>query len=115
MPRGGARIAGDGKKNGRPPREKPGKIRRDVAFKVLDALRSGPKAIEKARDEDGEVDVIFSFLECGDNRLKWDTYRYMKECVDGKPLTRSEEKILFDPNQPIKVLVEHIGSSRVRP
>lgn len=118
MPRGGDRskaAAAAGKKVGRPAREKPGKLRRDVAYRVLDALREGEKAVAKARSLDGELDLFFQFLELGDNRLKWDVYRYAKECVDGKPLTRSEEKILFDPNQPMRVLVEHIGSPRVRP
>ena len=112
MPRGGKR-AGSGQ-----PRKTPlPKIRRDVAFEVIDILneplaknakRGTISPLRKAAS--GEAAIVLGLIEqATDQRLKWDVYRYAKECLDGKPMVRSEEKVSFDPNQPMRVVIEHIG------
>jgi hypothetical protein len=114
--RGGDRSAAakaNGKKMGRRKKEPLPKVRRDVAYEVLEVLNLPDDEQEKARKKcSGEARLILKFvLDATDSRLRWDAYRYNKECVDGKPLVRAEDKIIFDPNQPLRVLVEHIGTT----
>lgn len=113
MAHGGKRQARPGKKIGRPSRPAPTRVRRDVAHEVIELLNVPEKkrvdALAKASPEAQFVYVAYLGADNTDKRLKWDVYRYMKECVDHKPMVRSEEKIIFDPNQPVRVIVEHIG------
>jgi hypothetical protein len=113
MPRGGKRTPGQGKKLGRPSRPIPTKVRRDVAHEVLDILNTTEekriKIVAKANPEARFIYTTYLTNDQGDKRLKWDVYRYMKECVDHKPMVRSEEKVIFDPDAPLRVVVEHIG------
>lgn len=105
MPKGGARP-GAGRKRTTPlPR-----VRRDVALEFLDVTNG---VIER-KDCSKECEKFLVLAEAGnDKRLQWDVLRYMKECVDGKPKQRNEEKIVFDPNAPLRVVVEHIGRRSV--
>lgn len=118
MGHGGRRTARDGKRVGRPKKEAVPKLRRDVAFEILDLVNNTQhfdlKQPDKPRDEalkkaSGEARFAYELMMSSGSTLKWDIYRYSKECVDGKPMVRSEEKVIFDPNQPLRVLVEHIG------
>lgn len=100
MARGGRRPGA-----GRPKKLPKLKVRRDVAFEVLEII-NGQKPRAKAS---GEAELILKLMEAKDERLRWDIYRYNKECVDGKPVQRQEETVIFDPNQPLRVVIEHIG------
>lgn len=101
MPRGGKRDGAG------PKRKKPlPKIRKDVAFEVIEVIND----VKLQKNCSGEAAIVLGLIQqATDQRLKWDVYRYTKECLDGRPMVRSEEKISFDPNQPLRVVVEHIG------
>ncbi len=130
MSRGGPRVAGPGKKNGRPRKTAAaavsaaagkGKARRDVAHEVIALLNVPadelPKRLKKSS---GEACYVFSFLWDEDTKafkprtsFAWDVYKYVKECVDMRPMVRREEQLPYDPDAPIRVLVEHIGTVSV--
>jgi hypothetical protein len=80
------------------------KVRRDVAYEVIEIL-NGERDEKKATPE---AQHCMSYLRAEEKRLSWDAYRYFKECVDGKPKQRVDP-LAFDPNAPLRVLVEHIG------
>lgn len=80
------------------------KIRRDVAIDVLEALNEQANIAKCTR----EAQFWFRLLAAEDKRLQYDVIRYLKECVDGKPKQRVDP-LSFDPNAPLRVLVEHIG------
>lgn len=114
MPRGGFRQPSPGKKLGRPERPAPVKVRRDVAHEVLALLNTSlKKRVAAVAKASGEAQFVAQYLFDGakfkSDQRAFDVYRYMKECVDHKPMVRSEEKVIFDPNQPVRVIVEHIG------
>lgn len=114
---GGRRTAAPGKAIGRPKKTAAPPVRRDVAFEVLAILNAEEKKrAKKLAGASGEAQFVFKYLgdDNADKRLRWDVYRYMKECVDSKPMVKSEEKVIFDPTQPIRVVVEHIGQSGSR-
>lgn len=85
-------------------------MRRDVAFEILGLVNTPESLREDAvKKASGEAQFAYELMMTSGPTLKWDIYRYTKECVDGKPMVRSEEKVIFDPNQPVRVVVEHIG------
>ena len=104
MPRGGKRVAGEGKRIGRPKTTPLPKVRRDVALEILDVINGG---LERAKCSP-EAERWLKLLDTAGNRLSFDMLRYIKECADGKPKQRTDP-LAFDPNAPLRVVVEHIG------
>ena len=87
-------------------------IRRDVAFEVLEVLNVRFRKRDEVRAKaTPEAQLILGWIlnDGTAQNFRWDVYRYVKECVDMKPMIRSEEKVVWDPSAPIRVIVEHIG------
>lgn len=101
MPRGGKRTPKDGKKLGRP------KAQRVVDGNVARKIKARVKAEElwvylvhtaaKKAKETGNTADLRNALEYLDNRDL------------GLCAIIAEEKISFDPNKPLRAVVEHIG------
>jgi len=96
---GGKRV-GAGRKRKTPlPR-----VRRDAALEVLEAVNEDRQPATCSP----EAQKWLKLLDTTDDRLRFDVLRYLKECVDGKPKQRVDP-LAFDPNAPLRVVVEHIG------
>ena len=56
-----------------------------------------------------EKEIVELYQGCGDARLKWSIIDKLSDRVFGKPTQKTEDKIVFDPNAPLRVIVEHMG------
>jgi hypothetical protein len=103
----GAR-GGAGRGQGRKPKPKVnGFASKDIAEQVL-ALKAPPK------HEDGcmcELCGWWELLAAHDINIRGTNRRYLTDRKYGRAMQRAEDKIIFDPNQPLRVQIEHIGGS----
>lgn len=109
MPRGGARTPGEGKKMGRPKTKPLPRIRRDVAFDVLDELNKGETKLNPTGRT--EIERWIEFVDSSSEDVALRALGRLKDSVDGTAKQKSEETIVFDPNTPMRVIVEYIGGS----
>lgn len=84
---------------GRKPKPKLPKTDRNIARAVLDAIDKTDRPVLKR------------WLELVDSQ-PLETLRYLTDRDEGRAIQRQEDKILFDPNQPLRVQIEHIGGSK---
>lgn len=101
----------NGKKGGRPKKSVkiPPRIRRDVAFDVIDVINSGKSELNPTGRT--EIKRWIEFADSKNEDIALRAMRALKDSVDGKPAEKLEERIIFDPNQPLRVQIEHIGGS----
>lgn len=83
---------------GRKPKPKIPKANRNVAAEVF------------AEIDKTSRNRVKRWLELLDSQ-PLETMRYLTDRDEGRALQRQEDKIVFDPDQPLKVLVEHIGGT----
>jgi hypothetical protein len=107
MPRGGKRTPKDGKKLGRPKSTRP--VDGNVARKIKERVKATElwvfligTAAKKAKDSGNTSDLRQALIYLDD--------RDMGLCVQP-----TEDKIIFDPNQPLRVSIEHIGPAHSAP
>jgi predicted Zn-dependent protease len=112
MPKSKAEIAREnGKKSkGRPEKAKQPRVRRDVALDVLDVINAGKSDLNPTGRNEVKRWIEFCDSKIEDIALR--ALGRLKDSADGKPAEKTEEKIVFDPNQPLRVIVEHIGGSQ---
>jgi hypothetical protein len=110
MPRGGKRAPGEGKKLGRPKTKPLPRIRRDVAFDVLEEINKKDSKLNPT----GRTELMrwIEFLDSSSEDVALRALGRLKDSVDGTPKQKLEETVVFDPNQPLRVIVEHIGGSK---
>lgn len=107
MPRGGKRVPGEGKKLGRaakPKIEKQKTVSKEIAervFATIDEVEMHREFLHPGKKLDDLSDIERKERERELERLTNRKY--------GLPAQKSEETIIFDPNQPLRVLIEHIG------
>lgn len=105
MPRGGAR-SNAGRKRIRP--EAAPIENKDFATRVL--ARIGRPDTPKDRDKvQSAEDYALYLLYCGDRRIESENFSRLLDRKYGRPAQKNEDTIIFDPNAPIRVVVEHIG------
>lgn len=85
-------------------------VRRDVALDVLDEINKG----ETKLNPSGKTEKVrwIAFLDSEDESIAFRALDKLKDCADGKAAEKREETIVFDPNQPLRVVIEHIGGSK---
>lgn len=77
----------------------------------LKVLRTGALTAAKILDElKHEEEIKTLYKDCGDYRLKVFILFKLREWAFGKPMQPQEDTVVFDPNQPLRVIIEHIGS-----
>lgn len=92
---------------GRPKTKPIPKVRRDVAFDVLDVINKGKSKLNPTGK--AEIERWIALLDSKSEDIQIRALSTLKFSVDGKPAEKTEETIVFDPNQPLRVLIEHIG------
>ncbi len=98
-------------KIGRKKKEPLSKVRKDVAFDVFDEFNKGKTALNPTGRTEKQ-----RWVELADSKNEDIAFRALsklKDCVDGKPAEKVEEKVIFDPNQPLRVIIEHIGGPEI--
>lgn len=104
MPRGGKREGSGPKKKTPLP-----KIRKGVAFEVLEELGKGVTKLNPSGK--GEVVRWIEFLDSKNEDTALRALSRLTDSVDGTAKQKVEiDPISFDPNEPLKVIIEHIGT-----
>ena len=95
---------------GAPKKEPLLKVRRDVAFDVLEVINAGESKLNPSGYT--EVKRWIRLLDSPNEDIQLRALGKLKDSADGKPAEKMEQSIVFDPNQPLRVQVEHIGAGR---
>jgi hypothetical protein len=66
-------------------------------------------ALKILRDLNHEKELVRLYKECGDARLKVHIIFRLREWGYGKPVQMVAADHSFDPNKPLRAIVEHIG------
>jgi hypothetical protein len=66
-------------------------------------------ALKILRELNHEKELIKLYKECGDARLKVHIIFRLREWGFGKPVQMVDDTHGFDPNRPLRAIVEHIG------
>lgn len=104
MPRGGRRENSGPKKKTPLP-----KIRKGVAYEVLEEIGKGKTALNPSGK--GEVVRWIEFLDSKNEDTALRALSRLTDSVDGTAKQKLEiDPIQFDPNEPLKVVIEHIGT-----
>jgi hypothetical protein len=82
--------------------------RKDVS---RDLVTGAKTALRMLNDLDHEKELKKLYATCFDSRLQAHIIFRLREWAFGKPVQPQEDKIGFDPDQPLRVLIEHIGGS----
>lgn len=108
MPRGGRRPGAGRKRtrlenSGAPAAVLDG----EFASRVFERIKEGPpRRIRTA--EDFQLDLLFS----KDLQTRSYNFNRLLDRKYGKPFQRREDTVIFDPNAPLRVEIEHIGRSK---
>lgn len=95
---------------GRPKTKPLPRIRRDVAMDVIDELNKGETKFNPTGRT--EIERWIGFCDSKSEDVALRALGRLKDSYDGTPKQKSEETVIFDPNQPLHVVVEHIGRSK---
>lgn len=116
MGRGGdrsAQVKAAGKQLGRPKTKALPRVRRDVAMDVLDEINKGKESKLNPTGRT-EVERWIEFLDSSSEDVALRALGRLKDSYDGTPKQKLEETVVFDPTQPLQVVVKHIGGIRNR-